>query len=102
MLVRIKKIDFDKRSPNSRAKTSIRLIVHPVTHHTKPSSLSSQEQLKKMFLFHLDYHSFVFDNLKIDIFEHASFLYAKKKLGRVLIRLNTFKDSILEQKDFEG
>ncbi|RIA94920.1 hypothetical protein C1645_758918 [Glomus cerebriforme] len=102
MLVRITKLDFDQpRSPNSKAKSSIRLVIHSVTHHTKPSS-SYQEQLRKMFLFPFDYHSFVFDALKIDIYEHASFLYAKKKLGRVIIRLNTLKDSILEQKDFEG
>ncbi|GET01009.1 alpha/beta hydrolase protein [Rhizophagus clarus] len=102
MLVRIAKIDFNPpRSPNSRAKTSIRLVIHSVTHHTKPNS-SYQEQLKKMFLFPFDYHSFVFDALKIDIYEHASFLYAKKKLGRVIIRLNTLKDSISNQKDFEG
>ncbi|RGB43764.1 hypothetical protein C1646_809034 [Rhizophagus diaphanus] len=102
MLVRITKLDFNPpRSPNSKAKTSIRLVIHSVTHHTKPSS-SYQEQLKKMFLFPFDYHSFVFDALKIDVYEHASFLYAKKKLGRVIVRLSALKDSILNQKDFEG
>src|SRR2546430_28639 len=102
MLVRIKKLEFDPpRTSNFKAKSSMRLIIHSVTHQTKPNS-SFQEQIQKMFLFPFDYHSFVFDTLKIDLYEHASFLYAKKKLGRAIIRLNTLKDTILKQKDFEG
>ena len=40
----------------------------------------NKEQFKKMFLFPFDYHSFVFDTLKIDVYEHANFLYEKKKI----------------------
>ncbi|CAG8844759.1 35937_t:CDS:2, partial [Racocetra persica] len=101
MLVQIKSLEFNPlRQPNSNAKKSIRLVIHSVTYHTKPST-SLEEQLKKMFLFPFDYHSLVFDSMKIDIYDYGLFLNTKKKLGRAIIQLNTLKQAIIDQKEFE-
>ncbi|CAG8762123.1 7856_t:CDS:10 [Cetraspora pellucida] len=101
MLVQIKSLEFNPlRQQNPNAKKSIRLVIHSVTYHTK-SSVPLEEQLKKMFLFPFDYHSFVFDSMKIDIYDDGLFLNTKKKLGRANIQLNTLKQAIINQKEFE-
>ncbi|CAG8595616.1 16272_t:CDS:2, partial [Cetraspora pellucida] len=101
MLVQIKSLEFNPlRQQNPNAKKSIRLVIHSVTYHTKPS-VPFEEQLKKMFLFPFDYHSFVFDSMKIDIYDYGLLLNTKKKLGRANIQLNTLKQAIINQKEFE-
>ncbi|CAG8755626.1 1374_t:CDS:10, partial [Dentiscutata erythropus] len=102
ILVQIKSLEFDPlRQPNPSAKKSIRLVIHPVIYHTKPSVLL-EEQMKKMFLFPFDYHSFVFDSMKIDFYDYGTFLNTKKKLGRAYIKLNALKNAITNKKEFEG
>ncbi|RHZ60084.1 hypothetical protein Glove_359g13 [Diversispora epigaea] len=102
MLVRVKSIEFNPPRPyDSKTRTSIRLVIHSVTHHTKPST-SIEELLQTIICFPFDYHSYVFDTLKLDVYDYGSFLYTKKRLGRTNIRLNTFKQAIINQKEFEG
>ncbi|CAG8806694.1 3903_t:CDS:2, partial [Gigaspora margarita] len=102
ILVQIKSLEFDQlRQPNPSAKKSIRLAIQSIIYHTTPS-ISLDEQLKKMFLIPFEYHSFVFDTMKIDIYDYGSFLNIKKKLGRAYIKLNNLKHSIINKKDFEG
>ncbi|CAG8511694.1 2432_t:CDS:10 [Acaulospora morrowiae] len=102
MLVRIKSVEFNSSQKiNPKAKTSFRLVIHSVTHHTKPS-ISIEEKLRKMFLFPFDYHSYVFDALKFDVYDHGSFLNTKKRLGRSIVRLRNLKEAILNKKEFEG
>ncbi|KAF0397926.1 putative class 3 lipase [Gigaspora margarita] len=102
ILVKIKSLEFDQlRQPNPSAKKSIRLAIQSIIYHTTPS-ISLDEQLKKMFLIPFEYHSFVFDTMKIDIYDYGSFLNIKKKLGRAYIKLNNLKHSIINKKDFEG
>ncbi|CAJ0644218.1 7769_t:CDS:10 [Entrophospora sp. SA101] len=78
ILVQIISLDFNKQfASNTKTKTSIRLVIHCVTYQTKPSE-SIGDHSQKKFLFPFDCHSLMFDNLKIDIYEHG-FLNAKKK-----------------------
>lgn len=89
------------RPSNSKTRTSIRLEVTLVTHQTKPSK-PIEEQLRQLFEFPFDYHSYVFDTLKLDVYEYVSFLNTKKRIGRANIRLNSFKQAITSQNEFEG
>ncbi|CAG8460609.1 16408_t:CDS:10 [Dentiscutata heterogama] len=95
-------VNFDP-SPriDSNVKKSIRLMVGLITYHTKPST-SLEEQLKKSFLFPFNYHSFVFDTMKLVIYEYGSFLNKKKKYGRVIVQLSALKQTIIDHKEFEG
>ncbi|CAG8554528.1 27698_t:CDS:2 [Dentiscutata erythropus] len=86
---------------DSNVKKSIRIMVGLVTYHTKPST-SLEEQLKKSFLFPFNYHSFVFDTMKLIIYEYGSFLNKKKKCGRVIVQLSALKQTIIDHKEFEG
>ncbi|CAG8745218.1 41435_t:CDS:10, partial [Gigaspora margarita] len=86
---------------DSNIKRSIRLMIGLITYHTK-SSTSLEEQLKKSFLFPFNYHSLIFDTMKLVIYEHGSFLNKKRKCGRVVVPLSALKQAILDQKEFEG
>ncbi|CAG8823948.1 22103_t:CDS:2, partial [Gigaspora rosea] len=102
ILVHIKSINFNpQRRLNPYVKQSIRLMIGLTTYVTKPST-SLEDQLKKSFLFPLSYHSLFFDSIKFTIYEYGSFLNVKKKYGRVIVRLNTLKQAIIDQEEFEG
>ncbi|RIB15620.1 hypothetical protein C2G38_2191948 [Gigaspora rosea] len=96
--VHIKLVNFDL---DSKIKRSIRLMIGLITYHTK-SSTSLEEQLKKSFLFPFNYHSLIFDTMKLVIYEHGSFLNKKRKCGRVIVPLSALKQAIIDQKEFEG
>ncbi|CAG8480267.1 24627_t:CDS:10 [Racocetra persica] len=101
ILVHIKLLNFDSsRRLDSNAKKSIRLMIGQTTYHTKPST-SLEDQLKKSFLFPFNYHSLIFDTMKLVIYEYGSFLNKKRKYGRVIVRLNALKQTIINHGEFE-
>nr|CAG8644046.1 7788_t:CDS:10 [Entrophospora candida] len=99
ILVQIISLDFNKQfASNTKTKTSIRLVIHCVTYQTKPSE-SIGDHSQKKFLFPFDCHSLMFDNLKIDIYEHG-FLNAKKKIGRGIFKFIGLKPLIPNKDEF--
>ncbi|CAG8586061.1 12927_t:CDS:2, partial [Cetraspora pellucida] len=101
ILVHIKLLNFDlSRKLDPNVKKSVRLMIGSMTYHTKPST-SLDDQLKKSFLFPFNYHSLVFDTMKLVIYEYGSFLNKKRKHGRVLVRLNALKQTIINHGEFE-
>nr|CAG8550803.1 14402_t:CDS:10 [Entrophospora candida] len=101
ILVQITSLDSnDQLVSNTKTKTSVRLVIHYVKHQTNPSELIEDHSQNK-FLFPFDYHSLMFDTLKIDIYEHG-FLNAKKRTGRGVFKLIGLKSSILNKDEFIG
>ncbi|CAJ0767741.1 18727_t:CDS:10 [Entrophospora sp. SA101] len=99
ILVQIISLDFNKQfASNTKTKTSIRLVIHCVTYQTKPSE-SIGDHSQKKFLFPFDCHSLMFDNLKIDIYEHG-FLNAKKKIGHGIFKFIGLKPLIPNKDEF--
>ncbi|CAG8760164.1 19521_t:CDS:2, partial [Racocetra fulgida] len=91
---------FNSVNQNFNTKKSIRLMIGLTTYHTKPST-SLEDQLKKSFLFPFNYHSLIFDTMKLVIYEYGSFLNKKRKYGRVIVRLNALKQTIINHGEFE-
>ncbi|CAG8510684.1 7261_t:CDS:10, partial [Scutellospora calospora] len=101
MLVRIKSLEFDSKNQiKPDVKKSIRLVTQSASHQTEPDT-SLEGQIQKMFLFPFNYHSLVFDTLKLDIYSYGSLLNKPKRLGRAVIRLNVLKQAISNREGFE-
>ncbi|CAG8548914.1 13676_t:CDS:10 [Cetraspora pellucida] len=101
MLVRIKSLQFDSDQIKPRVKKSIRLVTQYASHHTKPDT-SLENQIRNLFLFPFNYHSLIFDTLKLDFYAYESLLNTKKRLGRIIIRLNALQQAVLNRTEFEG
>ncbi|CAG8662489.1 3176_t:CDS:2, partial [Dentiscutata heterogama] len=101
IFVSIKSLQFDLSPMKSDFKKSIHLATQSASHHTKPA-ISLKKQMGKAFLFPFNYHSLVFDTLKLDFYIYESLLNTKKKFGRVIVRLNVLRQAILDRSKFEG
>ncbi|CAG8460242.1 13830_t:CDS:10 [Dentiscutata erythropus] len=101
ILVSIKSLQFDLSPMKSDFKKSIHLATQYASHNTKPA-ISLKKQMQKAFLFPFNYHSMVFDTLKLDFYIYESLLNTKKRFGRVNVRLNVLRQAILDRSKFEG
>ncbi|KAF0484021.1 putative class 3 lipase [Gigaspora margarita] len=101
ILVSIKSLQFDFNIMKSNVKKSIHLSTQFAYHQTKPD-ISFEKQMENTFLFPFNYHSLIFDTLKLDFYIYESLLNTKKMLGRAIVELKVLRQAILNRSKFEG